>query len=789
MKIAKPTELHFDVSSGLKSVLGSELITDDEVALFELVKNSFDAEASQVDLYFGEDKIIVADNGVGMTYDDIVNKWLFVAYSAKRNPRGDFRDDIAERKQYAGSKGIGRFSSDRLGSKIVLQTRSKNERSRPVHAITVDWNLFDINHKDKFAQIAVQYSDANKKFQLPEEIGQITAGTVITIQNTRRTWDRESIKKLKSALAKLINPFGATVDGFRIIVHAPNEVEEDNRISSVLQSDHDEVANEVVNGPVGNFIFSTLQDKTTFIEIRIDPETNYMESSLTDRGELIYRTREPNKYSHLRDSGFRCQLFFLNQSAKMTFARRMGIPSIQFGSVFLFRNGFRVYPVGDDGDDWFGMDRRKQQGYSRFLGTRDVIGRVDVAGSEDDFKEASSRNAGLIATRAVAELKNCFLEYCLKRLERYVVPVTYVDKEDKLSSDVSRLMTDPGKARVAAAVARLVDNGDVELLDYSKRLIGILNERSAQFENSLISLRAIAQKTKDSALYAKIEAAEQKFEELRRSEEEARRQADAERAAKEAAQARADNAERHAYKVSEQLEEEKKRSLFLSSISTLDTDTILNLHHQVTIYSVDIQQQIDNFILRIAGKKSVSPTEVIDALERIALLNKRVLGVTKFATKANFRLQSEKIEANLSDYIEQYIEDIARKFMLGPLTIHFEQDNKGFIQKFKPIDVAVVIDNLISNARKSQIRATKISFKVTHPNKNSVHIEVSDNGRGFDRRIDDLDRVFEKGFTMTDGSGLGLYHVRHVLGEMKGTIEAIRKEDRQGGTFLIRIAK
>jgi hypothetical protein len=54
--------LHFDVSSGLKSVLGSELITN------ELVKNSFDADAKRVHIYFGGQSIIVADNGKGMSY-------------------------------------------------------------------------------------------------------------------------------------------------------------------------------------------------------------------------------------------------------------------------------------------------------------------------------------------------------------------------------------------------------------------------------------------------------------------------------------------------------------------------------------------------------------------------------------------------------------------------------------------------------------------------------------------------------------------------------------------------
>src|SRR5256885_10887660 len=76
--------LNFDVSTGLKRVLGSELITDDEVAIFELVKNSFDARASHVDLYFDRHQIVISDNGCGMTMEEVKKKWLFVGYSEKR---------------------------------------------------------------------------------------------------------------------------------------------------------------------------------------------------------------------------------------------------------------------------------------------------------------------------------------------------------------------------------------------------------------------------------------------------------------------------------------------------------------------------------------------------------------------------------------------------------------------------------------------------------------------------------------------------------------------------------
>ncbi len=784
-------ELHFDVSSGLKTVLGSELITDDEVAIFELVKNSFDANATHVVIFFGANSIIIADNGIGMSYNDIQKKWLFVAYSSKRqeNQRNDFRDDIAERRNYAGSKGIGRFSSDRLGKTIHLQTKPISEQNGHVHSVFVDWSLFDINHLTHFDTIGLKYTELEDGFSLPPEIPQPPHGTVITIGDTRGTWDRDEILTLKSALAKLINPFGADADGFGITIIAPGEQQRDHAAQSLAAKKGENLpANALVNGEVGNFIFSTLQEKTTFLDIAISKDSNTIESSLIDRGELIYKIREPNPYSFLGESGFKCQIFFLNQSAKATFARRMGVPSVQFGSVFLFRNGFRVYPIGEAGDDWFGMDHRKQQGYARFLGTRDVIGRIDVSGSDMDFQEASSRNTGLIETPASKQLRACFHEHCLKRLERYIVPVTFVDREDKNTSDISRLMTDPGRARVASAVAKLVDNSEIELLEYSKTLIGLLNERSSHFEGSLASLRAIAEKTSDVSLYKSIELAEKKFDELRRSEENARRQADEERKAKEAAQVRAHTAERLASKVTEQLEEERKRNLFLSSISTLDTDTILNLHHQVTIYSVDIQQQIENFIVEISGQPSVSPSDVIDALERIALLNRKIMGVSKFATKANFRLESEKIDADIGDYIEQYVSGVARDFLHGrPITVEVKTDGKGFSTPFKPIDISVVVDNLIANARKQ--RARHVIFDISHPEKNVVHIHVTDDGIGFNKNIDDLNRIFEKGFTTTDGSGLGLYHVRHVLGEMNGTIEAARGNDKHGAQFHIRISK
>ncbi|WP_295166321.1 sensor histidine kinase [uncultured Brevundimonas sp.] len=774
--------LHFKISSALKRVIGRDLITDEFVAIFELVKNGFDARATRVDIVLNDGSLYVVDNGKGMSLRDITDKWLFVAYSAKRDGTEDldYRDLIGSGRAFAGSKGVGRFSCDRLGQTLRMQTR-RTGGEHDVEVVTVNWDRFEQNAKEEFAAVPVDHKTSNG-FDLPVGVASLTSGTVLEISGLREEWDRPKLLKLRAALAKLINPFGGTSDDFQVWLYVPDEADADDNV--VFRSTGDAAQTNLVNGPIENFIFDTLRGKTTHLEVAIPDDGAYIVSTLTDRGELVYQVREPNReYPLLAGTGFHCNLFYLNRSAKMTFKRRMGVNSVEFGSVFLFKNGFRIFPIGEDGVDTFGIDRRKAQGYNRFLGTRDVIGRIDVSGSDDVFLESTSRDQGLIQTPAYEQLEDCFDDKCFRRLERYVVGVNWKDQLDFDVEDASRLRGDSASSRITAIISQLAGTEGVELLDYNRDLVRILNERSDTFSDTLSNLKVLAGKSGDEALLEEINAAAARFADLQRAEIAAREAADRERTGRKEAERAATEAAARAEQATKGLEEERKRSLFLTSLGSLDRDVVEILHHQIIIHAAAINEIVNTQFDRLRDGVVPSREDLISAFENISFQNRKVLSTARFATKANFRLDSEAIEEDLAGYVVDYIHEIAPMFSETGIRMHVSSEAKQLHRRFKPIEVSILIDNLVSNAGRAG--ATQISFKLDQPTSHELRIIVQDDGRGFDPSIAELGRLFEKGFTTSTGSGLGLYHVAQILDDLGGAITPERFD--QGARFVIRI--
>jgi len=135
-------------------------------------------------------------------------------------------------------------------------------------------------------------------------------------------------------------------------MHAKDELSRDRDVPE------DERWNRV-NGKIENFLFETLAIKATVIRVTIPEDGKHITTHLDDRGRFIYSIVEENEFAL---HGIEIHLFALNQSAKNTFTRHMGIPSVRFGSVFLFKNGFRIYPFGEEEEDSWGLTAGSSRG-------------------------------------------------------------------------------------------------------------------------------------------------------------------------------------------------------------------------------------------------------------------------------------------------------------------------------------------------------------------------------------------------------------------------------------------
>ena len=375
-------KLHFKVSSGLKDIIGKDLITNELVAIFELVKNGYDADATEINLIINsyENYIIIQDNGKGMNRDDIENKWLFVAHSEKKDSD----------KVYAGSKGIGRFSCDRLGTKLKLISHKDDEISE----LEIDWGEFEKDSLTKFEELDVKYTSLD----VIEDSFIQKSGTILNISNLRDTWDLNRVNKVIAALQRLVNPF---VDDGKININ----VKYISSSSGIAELDE----------YISNNVASVLDKKTIYIECEIKEKE--ISITLYDKEKIIYSFKIENN-TILKDIYFK--IYYMSFAAKYNFTKIMKTEPKNYGSIFLYKNNFRIFPYGEVDFDAFGLNLRKTQGFNRYLGHRELLGWINITDSENHFNEVTSRDRGFVTNSYTIEFEKVYMELVHRPLESYV---------------------------------------------------------------------------------------------------------------------------------------------------------------------------------------------------------------------------------------------------------------------------------------------------------------------------------------------------------------------------------
>ncbi len=759
MKKLDPTK--FRISSALKTIIGKELITDDFIAVFELVKNAFDAYAKRVDIIFenlcSDDpeqfpRLFIKDNGKGMDETDIVEKWLFVAYSAKRDGTEDYRDRIRSTRVHAGSKGIGRFSCDKLGSDIILYTKKRKDKS--FNKLEINWASFEKDSKKEFITIPVKYDTVK---EVPH--GNFNHGTIIEITGLREKWNRDKLIKLRRSLEKLINPNQENDPrGFSIYLAVKDELENDKKEKSKGET------RKVINGRIENKIFEDLGIKTTKIDVVIPGNGKTVGTVLEDRGILIYDIVERNPYKGILED-IKVSLFVLNRSAKMLFTRSMGLHAVEYGSIFLYKNGFRIYPFGEPGQDTLKIDHRKQQGQARFFGTRDLIGRIEINGHNPAFQETSSRDGGLIRNDSYKKLEEFFVEHALKRLEKYAIGVIKWGNDGDLL-DHEKLDPAEMKKKVSDIVYHLTRSENVVDIKYDPKLIDILQDRTEKsLKNILENLNRLAEQT-DNQLIAK---------ETRR----ARRQYKSLLKAKEEAEKSEKTARKEAKRAKEVAKQRETQNLFLKAAIPHDVKFLDNLCHSIGMYADSMHGDIRD-ILSETKKKQMNRDVIINAIKNISYHSNTITSLSKFVSRANFRFECARMRKDLILFIREHLLNVASEIYKKEINIKFANETKGsFLCMFRPIEITILIDNLISNSIKNKARDFIVN--IISLTNDILEITFSDDGRGVPDSV--KSSLFEEGVTTTSGSGLGLYHVKEIITGMKGNIE-YNADYKNGAQFV-----
>lgn len=758
--------LSFRVSAGLKNIIGRDLISDKYIAVFELVKNSYDAKASKVDISFvqaedGKEQIVISDNGSGMTYDDIINKWLFVAYSEKKvqnREKKSFRDEI--KREVAGAKGVGRFSCDRLGESLTLIT--KNEFEALVHKVEVNWNKFELDDTQEFMNIPVQYSVIDS---LPNNFSK---GTTLIVDGLCEGWNRDDLLKLKRSLMKLISPDANKGElPFDIELFVPHERENDKDIlgKSGINPDRD-----IVNGIIRNDIFEKLNIKTTSIEVSISKDGQHITSKLSDRGEYIFSVVEKNrKYYGLKD--IKIVVFYLNQSAKVNFTRQMGgVQPKNYGSVFIYKNGFRINPYGDPGEDFFGIDHRKAQGWKRFLGTREIMGRISIMGDNEQFIETTSRAHGFIQTPSVDMLADLFLEKVLRVLEKYVVNLISWGEPLKSNPEHTISPNEIGDQIVAQFITS-VDSKDIVSVDYNLDLLEkeTISGGQENITTSIKKLESVAERTQDSGLINLAQTLKKKtesilFQNLQLEEENAKK-------------------EKKLALAQEKEQAREKQVYFLKGASNQSVTNLISGFHSVYTL-MDATKGNINYLRELLSSMEIENKDFIfSIIGQIYQANEKAHKLADLAIHGNQALKQSGVNS-IYDFIRQYID---AGFAIEGLKYELVQDEHAYDCKFDASSIGVIIDNIASNSIKAG--STILQISMTESGK-FVDISFADNGIGLAENINP-DSLFELGFSSNrekKGFGIGLYHIKQLVEEMKGTV-SIDTAFKEGFKLIVRLKR
>jgi len=398
---------YFKPRARLLVLLGEQLITNEIIAVVELVKNAYDADATEAKVILEnitsreKGKIIVRDNGTGMDLDTILKVWLEPATEFRKMQREGEQRTPKFGRLPLGEKGVGRFAAHKLGNNIELVTRAEGSKEEIV--VEVDWLKFE---KGYLHEITVTW-----QARYPEVFKDGTCGTMITIKNIRKTWDKRIIKRLYEKLQALNSPFIEKTD-FKITFEAPEfkeVLEEGPQLSEIFEKAVYSFEGKVDENGILHFDYSFR-----------NPAFEWLKREIKEGVEDV---RDPRKFEDKRKpfcGSFNVRFYVwdldpatLGETITRAFYQNYVRPHT---GIRIYRDGFRVWPYGEEDDDSFSLDIRRVNNPTKAVSRNQIMGAVEISlPANPELRDKTDRE-GLISNREYEDFKELVIG-CISVLE------------------------------------------------------------------------------------------------------------------------------------------------------------------------------------------------------------------------------------------------------------------------------------------------------------------------------------------------------------------------------------
>ena len=440
-------KLSFKAHARLLTMLGEQLITNERVALVEIVKNAYDADADRVTVDFRGfapdftplpgSSIAITDNGVGMTESLVRTAWMNPATPSKALvKRGE--PETVRGRVLQGEKGIGRFATFKLGTDVTLVTRAKDQPQETTLVVDIaeldESDAAEAPRADLYLEdIAAIIDHAAPKVFMQNGLAESVHGTQLVIRGLRAPWSDRLVRQAFADLDRLQPLMWPTSE-----TAAPRSDFDVTFLRDGTDMRLAELRTEEFSAILQRAVLQVRQG-------RFDPEGRLLSFNVNGRAETLsiddalVRALKPFKDHFLKDDkgkdlppetlpmfecgpfGFEFFIFdFGNAAPAKNSLDKSEKDNLREHRIYLYRDNIRVYPYGDRDDDWLEIDvQRGTESAGRTFSNDQVIGYVTITQANNRNLRDKTNREGLLESGAATQDFKALIQTVLRYLRAY----------------------------------------------------------------------------------------------------------------------------------------------------------------------------------------------------------------------------------------------------------------------------------------------------------------------------------------------------------------------------------